>query len=134
MIRRPPRSTRTDTLFPYTTRFRSLQLLAGQFCKPSFDLIDPGRRSRCEVSMPMRAACEPGLDLWRLVGRIVVHHEVDVWPLGDRGVDPLEEVEELGCPLALVAFPDHGAGGNVERGDPGCRSLADVGLGDRESG
>src|SRR3546814_10721163 len=26
MIRRPPRSTRTDTLFPYTTRFRSQAL------------------------------------------------------------------------------------------------------------
>src|SRR3546814_1137193 len=26
MIRRPPRSTRTDTLFPYTTLFRSLRL------------------------------------------------------------------------------------------------------------
>src|SRR3546814_19274804 len=26
MIRRPPRSTRTDTLFPYTTLFRSVQL------------------------------------------------------------------------------------------------------------
>src|SRR3546814_10105155 len=26
MIRRPPRSTRTDTLFPYTTLFRSCQL------------------------------------------------------------------------------------------------------------
>src|SRR3546814_12824132 len=26
MIRRPPRSTRTDTLFPYTTRFRSAVL------------------------------------------------------------------------------------------------------------
>src|SRR3546814_8983026 len=25
MIRRPPRSTRTDTLFPYTTLFRSLK-------------------------------------------------------------------------------------------------------------
>src|SRR3546814_12591610 len=25
MIRRPPRSTRTDTLFPYTTLFRSCQ-------------------------------------------------------------------------------------------------------------
>src|SRR3546814_17886274 len=24
MIRRPPRSTRTDTLFPYTTRFRAV--------------------------------------------------------------------------------------------------------------
>src|SRR3546814_8515263 len=29
MTRRPPRSTRTDTLFPYTTLFRSL--IAGQF-------------------------------------------------------------------------------------------------------
>src|SRR3546814_5184564 len=26
MIRRPPRSTRTDTLFPYTTLFRSVRL------------------------------------------------------------------------------------------------------------
>src|SRR3546814_14889799 len=26
MIRRPPRSTRTDTLFPYTTLFRSAQV------------------------------------------------------------------------------------------------------------
>src|SRR3546814_6450119 len=28
MIRRPPRSTRTDTLFPYTTLFRSHHLVA----------------------------------------------------------------------------------------------------------
>src|SRR3546814_2704617 len=27
MIRRPPRSTRTDTLFPYTTLFRSLYMI-----------------------------------------------------------------------------------------------------------
>src|SRR3546814_8658358 len=30
MIRRPPRSTRTDTLFPYTTLFRSTQRVLGQ--------------------------------------------------------------------------------------------------------
>src|SRR3546814_10299366 len=30
MIRRPPRSTRTDTLFPYTTLFRSLDSLGRQ--------------------------------------------------------------------------------------------------------
>src|SRR3546814_20607425 len=28
MIRRPPRSTRTDTLFPYTTLFRSMRAIA----------------------------------------------------------------------------------------------------------
>src|SRR3546814_12186199 len=29
-IRRPPRSTRTDTLFPYTTLFRSIGVAAGR--------------------------------------------------------------------------------------------------------
>src|SRR3546814_11394506 len=36
MIRRPPRSTRTDTLFPYTTLFRS-------HCRPGRRRPDPGR-------------------------------------------------------------------------------------------
>src|SRR3546814_2020590 len=31
MIRRPPRSTRTDTLFPYTTLFRSISLRRSLF-------------------------------------------------------------------------------------------------------
>src|SRR3546814_9954493 len=28
MVRRPPRATRTDTLFPYTTLFRSLSVIS----------------------------------------------------------------------------------------------------------
>src|SRR3546814_1926181 len=38
MIRRPPRSTRTDTLFPYTTLFRS--------CRPDRSRYDPPSRAR----------------------------------------------------------------------------------------
>src|SRR3546814_17481524 len=34
MIRRPPRSTRTDTLFPYTTLFRSIVQCPGTFSSP----------------------------------------------------------------------------------------------------
>lgn len=73
----------------------ALQLLARQLRKPPFDLIDPGRRCRCEVDTPMRLTREPSLDLRRLVGGIVVHHEVYVRPLGrlqrpcplkDRGI------------------------------------------------
>src|SRR3546814_14597812 len=30
MLRRPPRSTRTDTLFPYTTLFRSARRMSGE--------------------------------------------------------------------------------------------------------
>src|SRR3546814_11085555 len=40
MIRRPPRSTRTDTLFPYTTRFRSF----GAGLHPAPAHPDPGAR------------------------------------------------------------------------------------------
>src|SRR3546814_8204773 len=35
MIRRPPRSTRTYTLFPYTTLFRSLKVYF--FCSPDLE-------------------------------------------------------------------------------------------------
>src|SRR3546814_1093403 len=37
MIRRPPRSTRTDTLFPYTTLFRSYGL--AEFVNKTYGLI-----------------------------------------------------------------------------------------------
>src|SRR3546814_2690598 len=39
MIRRPPRSTRTDTLFPYTTLFRS-PLAAGHAQRLDLALLD----------------------------------------------------------------------------------------------
>src|SRR3546814_4759217 len=54
MIRRPPRSTRTDTLFPYTTLFRSLALpgrcRGGRPCRSlprqSHPKLGAGRRRR----------------------------------------------------------------------------------------
>src|SRR3546814_4195295 len=44
MIRRPPRSTRTDTLFPYTTLFRSILTIE---TAPT-PRIDPAERVRME--------------------------------------------------------------------------------------
>src|SRR3546814_1415095 len=53
MIRRPPRSTRTDTLFPYTTLFRSIEIpreagpeiAAGILLNPSADEVRPDRQA-----------------------------------------------------------------------------------------
>src|SRR3546814_11149752 len=45
MIRRPPRSTRTDTLFPYTTLFRSHVVLAVN----KMDLVDYDRQVFDEI-------------------------------------------------------------------------------------
>src|SRR3546814_19093184 len=42
MIRRPPRSTRTDTLFPYTTLFRSEPTLVPQYYTETEVIADEG--------------------------------------------------------------------------------------------
>src|SRR3546814_18422112 len=53
MIRRPPRSTRTDTLFPYTTLFRSIECREIEFAErqlqPAMQKVpraDRGARAR----------------------------------------------------------------------------------------
>src|SRR3546814_2543836 len=42
MIRRPPRSTRTDTLFPYTTLFRSRRVPSESTAPPSHFTLASG--------------------------------------------------------------------------------------------
>src|SRR3546814_11953133 len=54
MIRRPPRSTRTDTLFPYTTLFRSRQVSCKVVECIDIDRIAQ-RRQRQHVAMDQRA-------------------------------------------------------------------------------
>src|SRR3546814_24789 len=72
MIRRPPRPTRTDTLFPYTTLFRSCEPAAGQCPHPSWRrarsaAANPRRRALLRLSAPPRplaqgAPCEAADD------------------------------------------------------------------------
>src|SRR3546814_4675956 len=62
MIRRPPRSTRTDTLFSYTTLFRSLQARRGRprsHRRRARDRADRGRRGsdRARRSRSARRLC-----------------------------------------------------------------------------
>src|SRR3546814_7355938 len=47
MIRRPPRSTRTDTLFPYTTLFRSISGRIGR------SLVTPGGLVSASQATPL---------------------------------------------------------------------------------
>src|SRR3546814_8416519 len=71
MIRRPPRSTRTDTLFPYTTLFRSVKARFSAATVALSNIIStistPGRgRSRWErpamTRRDNRASATPLLD------------------------------------------------------------------------
>src|SRR3546814_17940954 len=62
MIRRPPRSTRTDTLFPYTTLFRSSRPEAGGRTHPGRQIRGiAGEKGRCGMAgAPARQRLYPG--------------------------------------------------------------------------
>src|SRR3546814_3739538 len=55
MIRRPPRSTLTDTLFPYTTLFRSRQLVR-ELLAPSLGKRDRHQLQEIEGALDLRLA------------------------------------------------------------------------------
>src|SRR3546814_13434028 len=51
MIRRPPRSTRTDTLFPYTTLFRS-DIISADVLRVDFTALAAGGTIRLVGNLP----------------------------------------------------------------------------------
>src|SRR3546814_16075625 len=70
MIRRPPRSTRTDTLFPYTTLFRSVCNVEHRFVvaeqsrlvgiEPRAIVLEPvGRNTAAAVAVAALVAADP---------------------------------------------------------------------------
>src|SRR3546814_5948332 len=94
MIRRPPRSTRTDTLFPYTTLFRSL-------CRSEFahDADRESSRERFCRGHPLSAP--PPLTESRktfalaLLSLILAFNYVDRLALGLRSEEHTSELQSL---------------------------------------
>src|SRR3546814_5031062 len=58
MLRRPPRSTRTDTHFPYTTLFRSLRVPPLRARAPAWKLAEP-LPPGCDPELLQRASFAP---------------------------------------------------------------------------
>src|SRR3546814_4010622 len=87
MIRRPPRSTRPDTLFPYTTLFRSADV-ADDVCGPGLERVPPHRDplDRHRREQPLVLLDE---DL-QLLGGVLGHRDGRV-----AGVRPEEHTSEL---------------------------------------
>src|SRR3546814_6686723 len=95
MIRRPPRSTRTDTLFPYTTLFRSLASRA----------------------VPLPIASRQGGSFWS-INMHRLGHQIPIQPLGPafaaeaRFLYPADGRVE--CRDDEAVHPDHPAFGAVD--------------------
>ena len=93
----------------------TLKLLSGQFCKPALYLIDPGRRGRREMNIPVRTSCQPCLDLGSFVRGIIVHYQMYVGTLWHLRINLLEEIEKLFGPVTFVTLSNDRPGGDIQR-------------------
>src|SRR3546814_12734562 len=75
MVRRPPRSTRTDTLFPYTTLFRSRgPAFAARDCQLLGGSIDLGAKRAKGQPVPVHGATACRARERRNLGRNLGHN------------------------------------------------------------
>src|SRR3546814_15791636 len=99
MIRRPPRSTRTDTLFPYTTLFRSLDIALGIGGVPKGRVIEIyGPESSGKTTLATHIIAE-AQKKGGVAAFIDAEHAFDKYYASKLGVD----IENL-----LIAQPDNG--------------------------
>src|SRR3546814_7995546 len=82
MIRRPPRSTRTDTLFPYTTLFRSLAAEIARFDEgpQQVDRRDADDRHR-QLHLQNARAADPAAQTGRVDGQRSEEHTSELQSL-----------------------------------------------------
>src|SRR3546814_13569946 len=78
MIRRPPRSTRTDTLFPYTTLFRSiLRTMLAAHVMQALTTCPAGIAADMALSQVRRVGGEAGAIVIDARGRFGIAHNSD---------------------------------------------------------
>src|SRR3546814_18480055 len=103
MIRRPPRSTRTDTLFPYTTLFRSLY---GEGFVSENEAADLFRHGEVPIDCIDRRPDRSLKDWIGFQGRFVISTVIDLGPFSRPfwlGYDLADKIApELDCHHGLT--------------------------------
>src|SRR3546814_4810575 len=118
MIRRPPSSTRTDTLFPYTTLFRSTVAAIVVVADTAGDLRDCQRAAMADGTSDGIACARSAA--WRAAGVLRTQYAWCLW-LFCRGLGALGGVARLDHPRGDAVALDR-------RSNPGQWVLADAHL------
>src|SRR3546814_4376433 len=129
MIRRPPRSTRTDTLFPYTTLFRSQHRTtrrAGNHLEPGLDVDDADAGNQIAVELSVQHHCvDAGPEIERETAATVYLVGAHGKPVAEQAV-VLEEKRPFDAQVAQYVFGFNASAGHAARGE-GDRDRLEIG-------
>ena len=92
-------------------------LLFRQGGKPAFDLVEPRCRGRREVNMESGMANKPVPDCRRLMGTVVVHHEVDVQVSWNGRFNSAQELRKFTAAMTAMQFSDELSSSDIKRSE-----------------
>src|SRR3546814_1601865 len=97
MVREPPRSTRTYTLFPYTTRFRSRRLGRGEYsAQDELDLRHADlAQAEALLRAFLRAARESGAGCVRIIHGKGLHSDSRIPPRSEEHTSELQSLMRI---------------------------------------
>lgn len=107
----------------------TFDLPLAQGSEPTFDLVKPRTRCRCEMDMKARMPRQPSAHGRGLVGAVVIHHEMHLQVSRDTGFDGAQEFQKLLAPVPPMQLAHHLAAGDVEGGEQGGGTVAQVVMG-----
>src|SRR3546814_3866144 len=102
MIRRPPRSTRTDTLFPYTTLFRS-EHAADRAIEVHVDRFEQVVRVRGNLRRPATGGIQRRRWIAQELGFVLVDERFDILVNGERKMERFRDSRDI----ALIRSEEH---------------------------
>src|SRR3546814_5012140 len=112
MIRRPPRSTRTDTLFPYTTLFRSRPRAGGRprpaLCQTAVMAVQDHRTARYRrQDARARTAHQIGAARRDRRRAAVARYRRDAWPRSEEHTSDLQSLMRISYAVFCLKKKKH---------------------------
>src|SRR3546814_4609809 len=104
MIRRPPRSTRTDTLFPYTTLFRSHAAVHAQAVAVSSHML-PKTRAYYEIWLDEERVAGSGEEAETIYGSAYLPRKFKI----GFAIPPSNDIDVFAQDLGFIAILEAGA-------------------------
>ena len=104
-------------------------LFVREIAKPTLDHVEPGARSRHKMQMESGMAFKPRFDLGMLVGRVIVHDQMQVQLWRGLVINQFQKLDPLLMAVTIHAGPNDAPFGHLQSSEQGRGPVAFVVVG-----